>query len=391
MNRLLPAILVLGLMCEAGYSRESTPRAEAYLITCGPGTETYSIYGHSALRVFRHDTGTDTVYNWGVFDFETPNFAWKFARGRLDYMLVAEKTERFLMVYNYEKRYVVQQKIFLDSLQTESLLKLVWENLKPENARYKYDFFYDDCSTRIRDLIEKVAGGKIVYPPEEKKMMTFRDLTDRSQEKYPWLKLGIDLIMGSPGERKASLRESMFLPDGLQSGLSAARLQLDGRLIPLLSSPLTLVDFPAPVVRKNIITGPSFIAALLMIAVIVSTLAFRNKTKFIRATDIFLFVCFSILAGLMIFFNFFTDHIQMRWNLNILWLNPFIIICLAALILRKEWVLAYRLVFFCSAAFLVLQFILPQEFNIAFTPLAVILLVRSSVRADLSWNPLNVR
>ncbi len=99
---------------------------------------------------------------------------------------------------------------------------------------------------------------------------------------------------------------------------------------------------------------------------------------------------FSILSVLMIFFNFFTDHLQMRWNLNIIWLNPFIIVCLIMLILNKAGTLWFRIVFFISAGFLVLQFILPQEFNIAFSLLAIILLVRSSVRCEFEWNPLSI-
>src|SRR5512141_1421870 len=107
----------------------------AYLLTCGPGTETYSIYGHSALRIIIREKNSDTVYNWGVFDFDTPNFAWKFAKGRLDYMIAAESLKSFLGVYFFEQRYVHSQKINLEANEVKKLAELINENLRPENRK----------------------------------------------------------------------------------------------------------------------------------------------------------------------------------------------------------------------------------------------------------------
>jgi len=123
-----------------------------YLITCSPGTETYSIYGHSAIRIVISHIKSDTVYNWGVFDFTTPNFVWKFAKGRLDYVLDTSEFNRFMLDYIYEKRSVFSQKINLESSEKRVLLSLIQMNLQPKNRSYRYDFFYDDCSTRIRDF-----------------------------------------------------------------------------------------------------------------------------------------------------------------------------------------------------------------------------------------------
>ena len=156
-----------------------------YLLTCGTGTETYSIYGHSALRIVFNEKKRDWVYNWGVFDFDTPNFAWKFAKGRLDYMLAVEPMQSFLQVYFYEKRYVQSQRLNLTPAETAKLIALINENLKPENIKYRYDFFYDDCSTRIRDLIEKAVGEKLLYPPDTGgKSPTFRDMVGKYQDPF---------------------------------------------------------------------------------------------------------------------------------------------------------------------------------------------------------------
>jgi hypothetical protein len=363
----------------------------AYLITCGPGTETYSIYGHSALRIVIPGKQTDVVYNWGVFDFNTKNFTWKFAKGRLDYMLIAEPPKGFLQGYFYEQRYVYSQKINIDPVETRKLVSLINENLRPENVKYRYDFFYDDCSTRIRDLLEKSIGEKLKYPPPETgKIPTFRDMVARYQNPYPWLRFGVDLIMGSTSDKKARFRDRMFLPLDLKVGLSQLTVQRSDKRIPLLQNPELLIDFNAPEIKQNFLTAPPFVFTMVIILILVLAGLIKIK-KIIRIIDIIIYSVFSLLSVLMIFFNFFTDHAQMRWNLNIIWLNPFILLCLIMLILKKEGMIWFRIVFFISAGFLLIHFVLPQNFNIAFSLMTIILLIRSSVRCGFDWNPLNLK
>jgi hypothetical protein len=362
----------------------------AYLITCGPGTETYSIYGHSALRIIIPGKQIDSVYNWGVFDFATKNFAWKFAKGRLDYMVEAESPRGFLGEYIFEKRYVYSQQINLNSKELRTLIELVNENLKPQNAKYRYDFFYDDCSTRIRDLIEKAVGDILKYPPAETgKIPTFRDLVGKYQNPYPWLQFGVDLIMGSTADKKAVFRDRMFLPIDLKEGLSKTFVNRSGKMVPLLKNPVMLLDFKAPDTTPYILLAPPFVFTLVIAIVLILAALIKNR-KIIRIIDITIYSVFSILSFLMIFFNFFTDHQQMRWNLNILWLNPFIFACLITLILNKTGTVWFRIVFYISAGFLVLQYVLPQGFNIAFSLMTIILIIRSSVRCGFEWNPLKL-
>jgi hypothetical protein len=385
-------MLILSFIVASGYIHlypQVSSSDQAYLVTCAPGTETYSIYGHSALRIKNSYCGTDSIYNWGVFDFSTPHFAWKFAKGRLDYMLDVNAPQSFLGEYFYERRSVYEQKINLEPDEMAKLLDLLKENLKPENAKYRYDFFYDDCSTRIRDLLEKSVGSKLQYPPEEKEQPTFREMVGKYQMPYPWLKLGIDLIMGTPGERKTTLRGRMFLPIDLQDGLSQALVNREGRMVPLLRNPEILLQFDPPVIKSRFYTTPVFLFTLLLVAIIV-LLSLNRKKCFNRILDILLFSVFSALSILMIFFNFFTDHMQMRWNLNIIWLSPFIMICLASLILNKGWKIWFRLVFcLCFIAFLI-QLFLPGGYNTAFLPLILILMIRSAARSGFNWNPLSL-
>jgi uncharacterized membrane protein len=371
------------------FSQSSTDTV-AYLLTCAPGIETYSIYGHSAIRIVIPGKHLDTVYNWGVFDFDTPNFVWKFAKGRLDYMVIAEPLNGFLQEYFFEKRSVYSQKINIDPNETHKLIGLINENLKPENVKYRYDFFYDDCTTRIRDLLEKSIGEKLKYPPPESgKIPTFRDMIGKYQNPYPWLKFGVDLLIGSTADKKAVFRDRMFLPIDMKDELSKSVIYRSDKMIPLLQNPEVLLEFNSPVTRQKFFTAPPFIFTLVVILTLILAAVIKSR-KIIKLIDIIIYSFFSVLSLLMIFFNFFTDHQQMKWNLNIIWLNPFIIMCLIMLILNKTGMFWFRFVFFISAGFIVLHFILPQEFNPGFYLLAIILLIRSSVRSGFEWNPLTI-
>jgi hypothetical protein len=390
MKKKLILSLLLSLIYLPCVFSQQAKDTTVYLLTCGPGTETYSIYGHSALRVVIPEKNSDVVYNWGVFAFNTPNFAWNFAKGRLAYNLGDEQTRPFLEFYFYEQRYVHEQEINLSSKETYILLSLINENLKPENRSYRYDFFYDDCSTRIRDLLEKSIGERLLYPPvETEKLPTFREMVGKYQAQYPWLNFGINLIMGAPGDKTAVYRDRMFLPLDLKKEMSQAVVNRTGKMIPLLQNPEILIDFEAPVVKKNFLISPVVVFTLLLIIILIISARIKSM-KANNILDLFVFFVFSVLALLMIFFNFFTDHQQMKLNLNILWLNPFILICLLSLILKVRRTFWFRIVFYISAIFLVVHFILPQSFDMAIIPLVLILLIRSSVRGDFDWNPINL-
>jgi hypothetical protein len=386
-KKILSVLLLLFLTHGTGLFSQVHDNTEVYLITCGPGTEIYSIYGHSALRIVNPGKNTDLVYNWGVFDFSTTNFAWKFAKGRLDYILFVEPFRSFLEVYIYEQRSVYLQKINLESSEIDRLVTLINENLKPENIKYRYDFFYDDCSTRIRDILEKSVRNNLLYPPDETKgLPTFRDKIGEYQKVYPWLKTGIDLLLGLPCDKKALFRDRMFLPFDLQKGLSEALINRNGKMTQLLTNPETVLDFPPPVFKNRFYTSPIFVFTTIMIILIILS-AIYNRKRIINIIDIVLFSFFSILAVLMVFSCFFTDHLQMKWNLNIVWLNPFILICLGCLVYKKTGQLWFRIVFYLSTIILLFSFVFPHIMNNAFVPVIVILILRSSARANFPWNP----
>lgn len=373
-------IILFFILCGRTMVQAQEQDTTFFLITCGTGTETYSYYGHSALRLMIGKA--DTVYNWGIFDFNAPFFVWKFASGKLDYLVDDARFESFLGEYFYDKRFVVSQKINLGSREKRELLRLVNINLRPENVRYKYDFFYDNCSTKIRDLLEKSIGSNLIYPsvPDSVTMPTLRDMITKYQRQYPWYQFGVDMLIGSPAEKRTTFRETLFLPYDMKEGLSASMVNIRGMKIPLLDQPQVILDFPSPEHHSSFLLSPIFVLSVVLLLVLLMT-AFARKKVILDVMDMFLFTVFSLLAILMIFFNFITDHEATKWNFNILWLNPFLIPGLISILSSRPGRMWFRLGFGLAAIFLVSHLLLPQVFNVGIYPLLLIVLVRCYSRA----------
>jgi len=356
------------------------PSTEVYLLTCDPGPESYTLYGHSALRLLDEESGTDVVYNWGVFDFTTPNFNYKFAKGRLNYMLAAYSYRSFLNEYGPTGRTVYSQRVYMPEEELLKLKNLLNENLKPENVFYKYDFFRDNCSTRIRDILEEVYGDKLVYPePEDDVKATFRSRIDEYQQGVLWMDVGIDLLLGIPADEECGFRESMFLPEYLMNNLSQAYV-IDGDKRVMLLGPTQLVfDHERPVFDTGIFKQPWFWLSIVFIALFVFTIFIRNR--FIQnAFDLVFWTVLTLLALLMIFLNYITDHEAMGQNFNMIWLNPLIPISFYAIYSKYKLYWFWRAQIALAVIFMLVIVLISQSINPAFIPVILILIIRSYYR-----------
>ena len=177
------------------------------LLTCASGGEIYSLFGHTAIRYENFTRGIDAVFNYGMFNFNTPNFIFRFALGETDYQLGVTDYERFAAEYDYFGRDVWQQTLNLSQEEKTRLVNLLQENYLPENRVYRYNFFYDNCATRPRDLIEKAINGSLEYADnmtDTQTGTTFRDLLHRYTEGHPWSRFGIDLCIGSQADKPST-------------------------------------------------------------------------------------------------------------------------------------------------------------------------------------------
>ena len=203
--------------------------SEISILTIGPGAELYDKFGHSAFRINDPATGQDVVFNYGVYDFDTPNFYLKFAQGKLLYQLGVSYYESFYNSYVAQNRWIKEQTLNLSQAEKQAVSDFLWNNAKPENKKYKYDFFFDNCATKIRDVTQEVLGNKLEFKDDHiTETYTFRELIQQNLKANSWGSLGIDIALGAVIDRNAKPIEYQFLPDYVFKGAANAFIHRDG-------------------------------------------------------------------------------------------------------------------------------------------------------------------
>lgn len=312
--------IVFTLLCTTSWTQSNI---QISLITGDPGDDLYTTFGHSAFKVTDTVSQREVLYNYGTFDFGTPNFYIKFMRGKLPYFLSRGSYRGFLNYYNRAERSVTEQVLNLDSLQRQQMLYLLEENAKEANKYYQYDFFYDNCATRLDVLLREVAEEKLNYDGNIDSLLTFRNILDEHLSGMPWTDFGIDLIIGSKADKPTSIHEQMFAPSYLAAYFRQANIGNK----PLVSQEETIINFHE--VRKDRLRAKGWLSPtvlfgiLLIFECLLLFLFLAGKPqKWSKYLDLLWFIVCG-LAGFIIFFLWFmTDHDATALNWNILWLNP---------------------------------------------------------------------
>lgn len=293
-----------------------SPQAEISILTCAPGTELYSLFGHTAIRVADPIQKIDVVFNYGTFDFRTPHFYLKYAKGLLLYQLSVTSYESFISSYILDERSVWSQTLQLDSLTKQRLFDNLLENRQPENRTYLYNFLFDNCSTRVRDIINKSTQQPIEWHiPETDK--SFWNLLDEYLCRMPWVKWGIHTILGQTGSRIATPYETMFLPDYLMQGLASATDQGE-----LLAQPaIAVFEAPETALHNPWYFSPFFVFCIGSILIILILQRYTSG-KVLTAFTFPLFLTSGLIGMLLIFLGYFTLHPMTAPNYNLIWANP---------------------------------------------------------------------
>jgi hypothetical protein len=371
-NFLLSCLLMVSTV---GFSQQLSPEAQVSVITCGPfQEELYSAFGHSAFRIYDPATGIDDAYNYGVFDFNQPNFYLNFARGYLYYKLGVYPYDRFRDFYIYYNRYVHEQVLDLTPNQKQRLYNYLLWNAKPENETYRYDYFKNNCATRIRDVMITVFGDSIVFDGSYiTTNYSVRDLTNLYLKHQPWGDLTLDLGLGLPADKVATPFEYMFLPDYVESGFDHATLNDK----PVVKEKVSVYESRAEEFTKAPISP---LVAFVILLLIASALCYWDikRKKLSVWFDTILFFTVGLIGSLLFFMWVATDHHTSARNFNLLWALPPHLLVVFAFIKNPTWLKQYFIVTAILAAFVLLSwFILPQELNYAIMPLVIALLVRS--------------
>ena len=316
LKKLIPLVLLL-LTLSSNAQLQLTEASEISVLSIGPGYLLNDSFGHSAIRVKDPLYNFDVVYDYGRYDFEAEGFYLDFAQGKLNYMIGRTEFEDFLSFYEYQNRRVQEQQLNLSTKQKTAFYYFLTENIKPENQSYPYDFFYNNCATKITDAIESILEDQITYlPPSTFEQDTFRNLIRSDLNQNSWGSLGIDVALGSKIDQLASVKEHLFLPKNLYLLLENAQIGSTDLKIVKKSKILTSSSF---VKTFEGFGSPLAILSLIAFAILFVTFRDHKKNKRSKWLDVSLFAFTGLIGLALLLLWFATDHTATSDNYNLLW------------------------------------------------------------------------
>lgn len=359
-------------------------KAEISIITCGPDlNELYSAFGHSAVRVTDSVNGIDYAFNYGVFDFDQPNFYLNFARGRNYYMLAVYNYSDFERAYKRDGRFIHEQVLQLTTAQRTKIFKFLMWNAQPENRTYRYDYYHDNCATRIRDILVNELGDELFidslfFQP----VHSFRQKTDEYLDPLPWGDLGIDICLGLPIDRTMYASEYMFLPDYIEAFVDKMKVKSDSGWVALVKE--KRIGNVQTVEGCDSLIHPWIgFSGLLVVIGLISFFDWRRK-KLSHWFDVTLFGLTGLIGLLLFVLWLFTDHHDAARNFNLLWAFPFHLIASIMFFSKRSKNLLSRYFLFCAIILLctlVFWWALPQELNVYLIPVVIGL----GIRCVVNW------
>jgi hypothetical protein len=378
-NCILFFIILLSVSAKAQFVPLSET-SEVSIITIGPGPELYDKFGHSAFRIQDTLNGVDVVFNYGKFDFDTPNFYTKFAQGKLLYELGVSYYQPFFESYVTQNRWVKEQILNLSYAEKQAVSDFLWNNARPENKKYKYDFFYDNCATKIRDVVQIVLGDKLEYKEDHiTEVFTFRELIQQNLVANSWGSMGIDIALGAVIDRTAKPIEYQFLPDYVYEGAANAVIYRAGAEENLVKKTTVLFENSPKTDESNFLLSPLFILSILGLLIVFVTYRDYKKNTRSRYLDAAIFTFTGLVGILLLLLWFATDHTATANNYNLLWAFPISVVLFFAISKRQvsPKLKRYTVMLILFLALLTIHWITDvQEFAIALLPLLIALAVR---------------
>jgi hypothetical protein len=351
LKNILLIISLLGLINSANGQNEIS------ILTCSPGKEVYSVFGHTAIRVFDKENNIDDVYNFGMFDFDTPNFEYKYLKGKLEYFRGVQKTDNFIKIYTYEERLITEQVLNLNEYEKNEIIDRLRFLYKPENKLYLYSFLEKNCSTETRDLLSYIG---IDFKNQELEKSN-RTLINSYLKEMPWLKLGINLVLGKSLDKNSTRNQSMFLPDYLKKEIDNATI--NGKKIVKKEQTLNSIR------KSHRLNFQRIFSPLLLFSLIVLITFFWFPTQVRLITCLIIGITGSFILALWIF----SGHEEVKSNLNIIWCNPLYFIYIPLFIKNKSnRILSYLLLGTIVSSVFIWVFKM-QIFDISIIPILAIL------------------
>jgi len=295
---------------------------EVSLLTCQPHDEVYSLYGHTALRWHDlHKGKGDIAFNWGVFDFKKPHFVARFVFGLTDYELGGFPYQYFKQEYRRWGSMVTEQVLNLTAAEKQKLQQALEENLRDENRIYRYNYFYNNCTTKARDIIEKCIDGRLEYAEREDYSPSYRDMVHLMTERNPWARFGNDVLLGIKADQTASRQEQEFLPNNLMYDFDHAQIYTNGNYRPLVKE-RRIGEPPGVQIQQSAFPLTPWQSGMMIVAIglLIFAVEWKMKRSFL-AWDLLLMVTTGVF-GIVLTLMLFSQHPTVSLNLQILLLNP---------------------------------------------------------------------
>ena len=309
---------------------------EAWLVTFGPGEIYWERFGHNAIWLREPSAGIDHTFNFGYFDFEQEDFFLNFMRGRMLYFSVAQPASREFEFYQQENRSIRVQKLELKPAQYRQLRDYLLNEIKLENRNYRYDYYLNNCSTRIRDALDIALDGELSSRTKTvPAILNFRDQTRRLTQMQFWYYLGLELGLGSPVDREVTRWDEMFIPMVVADELAAMSLGTSKPGDPLVKvdEMLFTASNPLPSAAPTSIWYRYLALGLLVTGLAWLSGKFMPPVWLAGLCQAWVLICVTnglILAALWLF----TDHEVTRNNANLLLFNPLVILALVPVLRR---------------------------------------------------------
>lgn len=330
----LSVLLLLFTLLANGPLRAEAPRFS--LLTCSPGDEAYSLFGHTALRYCDEERGLDKVYNYGYFDFSSPNFAWRFILGQTDYIVAAVPYRHFIVEYVQRGSSVVEQVLNLDNEQINRLYRLLEENCLVRNRQYRYNYFYANCTTKARDKVVEALGDgcNVVYGAQSIPETTMREALASFTAVHPWYSFGIDLLMGSDVDKEASRADLQFAPINLMKDFAdASVVDASGNTVPLVKATNQLAPENKPLQPRSNFTPFNAALLLLLFTFVVMLCELRSKKTY-WGFDLLLMTVQGLGGVLLLFMGLCSEHPAVDANFAMLLINPIALLLMPVALYR---------------------------------------------------------
>lgn len=388
MSRLKYFIFCLFMGVAFSVQSQSTDSIRFSLLTCAPGTEIYSLFGHTAIRYENYTRRIDVVFNYGMFSFNTPNFIFRFVAGETDYQLGITPYSYFEAEYAMRGSSVYQQVLNLTQSEKERLLTILENNYLPENRIYRYNYFYDNCTTRTRDKIEECIEGKVVYP-DSLSGKSYRSIVHEFTAGSPWDEFGIDLCLGAEADKEINKRQQMFSPFYMKYYASNAYIvDAGGTRRPLILDETKIVDVEPEEVQPGFILSPLMCGALFLALCVVMAWGQWKTQRIWWGWDVVLYGLQGLAGCIIAFLFFFSVHPTVGSNWLLILFNPIPLLYLPFMVYKavkrkKDYYHVGNMVYL--TLFITILPFCGQEFNLTVLPLALGLLVTSASHV-LVWN-----